>query len=290
MSYIDDESILAREAQLIFSNVNGFNMGESLRVWRGKIKAGSPNNKQYEFEFILPHGFPKEKPILKAKSTIFHPNVSHDGYVNLDILERWRPEFHGYQVLLQLISLLKRSPPQNEPAYSSSIKSTNRGYIAREETPYNQTGSSVSNAPNFSNFRNVTSQSSSIGIKSSPTPQQQQDLALLKKQMASMRDQMTKQEEELTRFRARDAIGIGPDTAQRPKSKHDEGAFKHLKTDDQVAEIESEQIAISEMMAGLQEKYQTGEISIFDFSKLYKKYSRDLFILRKKLEYVKSKQ
>ena len=84
----DEESILAREAQLIFSNVNGFNMGDSLRVWRGKVKAGSPNNKEYEIEFILPNGFPQEKPILKAISTIFHPNVSHDGYLNLDILEK----------------------------------------------------------------------------------------------------------------------------------------------------------------------------------------------------------
>jgi ubiquitin-protein ligase len=286
---LDEESILAREAQLIFSNVNGFNMGESLRVWRGKVKAGPPNNKLYEFEFILPHGFPNEKPILKAKSTIFHPNVSHDGYVNLDILERWRPEFHGYQVLLQLMSLLRRSPPQREPAYASSIKSKDHGYIARPE-------SSLKDTARSNIIRKAINEPGSSGTTKRREPQQQeiQDLAILKKQMSTMREQMTKQEEELTRFRAREAIGISPgsktDLSSKKSSLQAQEAFKHLKTDDQVAELESEQIAISELMAGLQEKYQTGELSIFDYSKLYKKYSRDLYILRKKLDYIRSKQ
>lgn len=285
---IDEESILAREAQLIFSNVNGFNIGESLRVWRGKIKAGPPNNKHYEFEFIFPHGFPKEKPILRAKSTIFHPNVTTDGYVELDILDRWRPEFHGYQVILQLISLLRRSPPQQTPAYANSIKTTDRGYIARPESQQVDGSQSSHISPNFNNFRKVSGDPSSIGVQTRANPQQQdvQNLAILKKQLSSMRDQMTKQEEELTRFRAREAIGISPGT----NKNQSQSAFRHLKTDDQVAELESEQIAISELMAGLQEKYQTGELSIFDYSKLYKKYSRDLYILRKKLDYIRSKQ
>ena len=103
---MDDESILAREAQLIFSNVQGFNMGESLRIWRGKIKAG--NGIDYEFEFVFPHGYPNQRPIIKSLTPMSHPNLSRDGTINLDIIDRWRPEFHGYQVLLQLISLLKR--------------------------------------------------------------------------------------------------------------------------------------------------------------------------------------
>lgn len=295
----DEESTLAREAQLIFSNVQGFNMSDTLRVWRGKVKAGNPNNQEYEFEFIFPHGFPKQRPIVKAITPIAHNNVTNDGYVELDILDRWRPEFHGYQVLLQLISLLKRSPPSLDAGYSSRTQqpSTQRGSIPASS---NRMNSSIQPRPNpptknkFENFRKASG--SQVGVTSrgstplSPAQQQEaQDSAILKKQLAEIREQMTKQEEELSRMRARDAIGIGS-SSQSEHQKQLSDSFKHLKPDDQVAEIESEQIAISEMMAGLQEKHQSGEISIFDYSKLYKKYSRDLFILRKKLEYIKEKQ
>ena len=108
-----------------------------------------------------------------------------------------------------------------------------------------------------------------------------------------MRDQLTKQEEELTRIRARNAKGIGSTTdivANKKASKDLEDTFKNLNTNDQIAELESEQIAISELMTGLQEKQSSGEISIFDYSKLYKKYSRDLYILKKKLEYAREHQ
>lgn len=300
----DEESILAREAQLIFSNVQGFNMSESLRVWRGKIKAGPPNNLNYEFEFIFPHGFPNKKPILKTLTPIFHPNMSNDGYVNLDILDRWRPEFHGYQVLLQLISLLKRSPPKKEPGYITASRQKGRNEasitsnVSEPKQNYQSTSSNRTPSPSikFDNFRKVTR--AEIGITSrggstlqSPENQREaQDVAILKKQLSSMRGQVTKQEEELTRIRARNAIGIGADSPSSKQSKQLQDTFKHLNPNDQTAELESEQIAISELMAGLQEKHQSGEISIFDYSKLYKKYSRDLFILKKKLEYIREKQ
>jgi hypothetical protein len=157
-----------------------------------------------------------------------------------------------------------------------------------------QTASSASSRNKFENFKRVSSNQVGIASRGSneltkAEQQEIQDSAILKKQLAEIRDQMTKQEEELSRMRARDAIGIGRGPQSENQKKLAE-SFKHLKSDDQVAEIESEQIAISEMMAGLQEKHQSGEISIFDYSKLYKKYSRDLFILRKKLEYIKEKQ
>ena len=56
-------------------------------------------------KFVFPHGYPTQRPIIKALTPMNHPNLARDGTINLDILDRWRPEFHGYQVLLQLISL-----------------------------------------------------------------------------------------------------------------------------------------------------------------------------------------
>ena len=286
----DPESILAREAQLIFSNVQGFNMGESLRVWRGKVKAA--NNSEYEFEFIFPHGFPNQKPIVKVLTPMSHPNLSRDGTINLDILDRWRPEFHGYQVLLQLISLLKRSPPQKAQASSQQYNSSQGLYSSNYSQPQ-----SSQRMPDFQNFKRSTRDEISVAPRGGVTPlisqQEAQESVILKKQLSQMRDQLTKQEEELTRIRARNAIGIGATTEVmngKKASKDLQDTFKNLNSNDQIAELESEQIAISELMSGLQEKHQSGEISIFDYSKLYKKYSRDLYILKKKLEYAREHQ
>ena len=286
----DDESILAREAQLIFSNVQGFNISDSIRVWKGKIKAG--NGQDYEFEFIFPHGYPKERPIIKTLTPMSHPNLSQDGTINLDILDRWRPEFHGYQVLLQLISLLKRSPPRNAPvqSFSSSQSSYQPNYPSQQAQPQ-----STQRMPDFQNFKRSTQSEISVAARGGTSPvsqQEAQESAILKKQMSQMRDQLTKQEEELTRIRARNAIGLGSSDVKITKkgSKDLQETFKNLNTNDQIAELESEQIAISELMTGLQEKSQSGEISIFDYSKLYKKYSRDLYVLKKKLEYAREHQ
>ena len=284
----DDESILAREAQLIFSNVQGFNMGESLRIWRGKIRAA--NNKDYEFEFVFPHGYPKQRPIIKTLTPMSHPNMNQDGTVNLDILDRWRPEFHGYQALLQLVSLLKRSPPRDVPAQSRDYQQPPAFQNFPQQNPQTQ------KVPDFQNFKRSTRDEINVAPRSGMSVADQQEVqesVQLKKQISQMREQMTKQEEELTRIRARNAIGIGESTgivANKKASKELQDTFKNLNTNDQIADLESEQIAISELMTGLQEKHQSGEISIFDYSKLYKKYSKDLYILKKKLEYSKAHQ
>lgn len=292
----DDESTLAREAQLIFSNVQGFNMGESLRIWKGKIKAG--NGSDYEFEFVFPHGYPNQRPIIKSLTPMNHPNLASDGTINLDILDRWRPEFHGYQVLLQLISLLKRSPPRGTPSqnYSYSQNNYSQSYQPTStQSPSHSQSVESQRMPDFKNFKKSTREEISIAARGGGAPVSQQEIqesAILKKQISQMRDQMTKQEEELTRIRARNAIGLGTSdiSIENKGPKNLEETFKKLNTNDQIAELESEQIAISELMTGLQEKSQSGEISIFDYSKLYKKYSRDLYILKKKLEYAREHQ
>lgn len=298
--YRDSDSLLAREAQLIFSNVQGFNMGESLRVWRGKIKAG--NNGEYEFEFVFPHGYPKERPIIKALTPMNHPNLTREGTINLDILDRWRPEFHGYQVLLQLISLLKRSPPRDQPPqqYSTPQQAYNQSYQSGQQSqpPIQQpaTPQYTAKVPDFQNFKRSTHSEINVTARGGAqhvSQQEAQESAILKKQMSQMREQLTKQEEELTRIRARNAIGIGSDVGVSASSKGPKDlqeTFKNLNANDQIAELESEQIAISELMTGLQEKSQSGEISIFDYSKLYKKYSKDLYVLKKKLEYAREHQ
>ncbi|MHA2362352.1 MAG: ubiquitin-conjugating enzyme E2 variant [Candidatus Hodarchaeales archaeon] len=285
MNQGDQELLLAREVQLIYSNVQGFFMVDgSLRTWRGTIKVGRPIPEDFEFEIFIPQLFPEAPPVVRAITPINHAHVDKDGFIRLQILNRWRREFHVYQVMLQLISLMKRDPPvkakfekfpyQKEANYE--ISST-KSYAKATQQPTRYIPSSSNRSP-----------SSVHSPQPSPTQQEMQERALLKKQVDHLKDEVTKRDEELTRFRAREAIGIS-DSDQSSKRSF-QTSFKHLDPNDQIAEFESEQIAISEMMTSLHEKYTMGDVSIFDYSKLYKKYSRDLYILSKKLEYVKSKQ
>jgi len=51
-------------------------------------------------------------------------------------------------------------------------------------------------------------------------------------------------------------------------------------------ELESERIAISDLLSSLEDRYGSGEISIFEYSRLYKKYTKELYIIRKQMEYL----
>ncbi|OLS24759.1 MAG: hypothetical protein HeimC3_18710 [Candidatus Heimdallarchaeota archaeon LC_3] len=105
------------------------------------------------------------------------------------------------------------------------------------------------------------------------------EVAVMRKELDKLKEEVTKRDEELTHIRAKEAIGATGTSS-----------YKGTKTEDQVASLEAEQIAISELMVNLDEKQETGEISTIEYSKLFKKYSRDLFILNKKIEFVQAKQ
>ncbi|MFW9929328.1 MAG: ubiquitin-conjugating enzyme E2 variant [Candidatus Thorarchaeota archaeon] len=278
MSDIQETELLAREAQLIFSNVTGWSMsGGSLRTWRGKVE-------NIEFEIFLPRLFPEVPPVVRSLTPIRHPNVDADGRVSLRILENWRVEYHLYQVILQLLSLLKRNPaqvaPNNNYNYSRSSEGSQTGGTSFQQTS-NQPEYQLQTKPIFPTHSKRSPLPSPAGTEHSPGGVSS-EVAILRKELERLKEENTKKDEELTHIRAKEAIGVSGTTGS--------SSFAHSKTDDQTANLEAEQIAISELMANLDERHEVGEISTIEYSKLFKKYARDLFILNKKLEYVQSQQ
>ncbi len=96
----------------------------------------------------------------------------------------------------------------------------------------------------------------------------------LRTELSSLNARLTAKDEELARFRARSMIN--PEESSRSRS---------LKVSDQ-EELESERIAISDLLSSLEDRYAAGEISIFEYSRLYKKYTKELYLLRKQLQYL----
>ena len=97
---------------------------------------------------------------------------------------------------------------------------------------------------------------------------------VLRTELSSMNAQLTQKDEELARFRARSMMNT--EETSRPQ---------RIKVSDQ-EDLESEQIAISDLLSSLEDRYAAGEISIFEYSRLYKKYTKELYLLRKQLQYL----
>ncbi len=243
---MDKDFILAREAQLVYSNsaAFGFNpVGDSLARWKGTLTYTTNRGRNmFTFEIFLPEYFPNVPPVVTAVGWMDHPNIDDDGFVQLRILDNWRAEFHLYQVIIALKNLMSRVPPTPKGETAKSVRDTVARII---ETP------PVS--PNKTVFAETTA---------------------LRTELSSLTKQIQEKDEELARFHAQQMTQAQP-------SDSDEG--KRLSTQDS---IESERIAISELLAALEDRYASGEISIFEYSRLYKKYSKELYIARKQTEYL----
>jgi hypothetical protein len=163
-----------------------------------------------------------------------------------------------------LTSLLKRQ------STSRTTSSTSRGISSQT--------SSQQSRPVFS----PSSGRSSLPTPASSTGSQavSSEIAVMRKELDRLKEEVTKRDEALTHIRAKEAIG----------AKSTGATYQHSKSEDQLADLEAEQIAISELMSNLDERHETGEISTIEYSKLFKRYSRDLFILNKKIEFVQAKQ
>jgi ubiquitin-protein ligase len=241
---MDRDFILAREAQLVYSNsaASGFNpVGESLARWQGTLIYTTNRGKnRFVFEVFLPEYFPNVAPVVTAIGLMDHPNIDDDNFVQLRILDNWRGEFHLYQVIIALKNLMSRVPP----------------------TPKGETAKSVRDT--LAKLAPITPDVTEKPISAETT--------VLRTELDSRSKQLQEKDEELARLRARQIVQVQPT----------EGLSDLPLQDD----LESERIAISELLASLEDRYAAGEISIFEYSRLYKKYMKELYIVQKQHNYL----
>ena len=171
---MDKDFILAREAQLVYSNsaAFGFNpVGDSLARWKGTLTyTTNRGNNMFTFEIFLPEYFPNVSPVVTAVGWMDHPNIDEDGFVQLRILDNWRAEFHLYQVIIALKNLMSRVPPTPRGEIAKSVRDT----VARiKETPPAASNETVS-----------------------------AETTALRTELSSLTRQMQEKNEELARFHA----------------------------------------------------------------------------------------
>jgi ubiquitin-protein ligase len=237
---MDRDFILAREAQLVYSNkaASGFNpVGESLARWRGTLTYTTNKGRNiFTFEVFLPEYFPNVPPVVTAIGFMDHPNIDQDSFIQLRILDNWRAEFHLYQVIIALKNLMSRVPPTPRGETAKSVRDT----MVKLSEPVRD------------------------------TPQSSAETKVLRVELSSLNTQLTAKDEELARYRARGMM------VQE----------KQTTTISSQEELESERIALSDLLSSLEDRYSAGEVSIFEYSRLYKKYTKELYLVRKQQEYL----
>lgn len=249
---MDKKSILAREAQLVFSNsaAKGFNpIDNNLSRWTGTLTYSTRTGKNhFVFEILLPELFPNVPPIAKAIGLMKHPNIDNLGNIHLRILDNWRAEFHLYQVIIALKNLMSRVPP----------------------TPI---GKSIKYAKDSASKLTDTIQDEHLSSKDNL------HIDSLNNELKELHRILDQKEEEVAKLRAQSLRYNSP-------LKENGGKYQPLHID----QLESERMAITDLLTNLENRYSSGEISIYEYARLYKKYTKDLYITRKKEKYLRTRQ
>ena len=98
-------------------------IGNDITKWRAIIFG--PEDTPYEngtFVLNIEFGkdYPFKPPIVKFVTKVYHPNISLEGYICMDILkDQWSPVLSPTQILLSVCSLLSE-PNANDPLNSEA--------------------------------------------------------------------------------------------------------------------------------------------------------------------------
>lgn len=114
---------LLKELQLIqndpISDINIKPINDDLKEWTGFIKG--PEKTPYaggtfKVNILFPPKYPFVPPKIELNTPIFHPNISKDGKICIDILkdDKWSASLTIQKVLISIISLFA-SPNPDDP-------------------------------------------------------------------------------------------------------------------------------------------------------------------------------
>ncbi len=277
--------ILAREAQLMYQRAPDFRpVGGVVTRWRGVVAVRGGQSSTVVVDLILPQNFPNAAPVAKMVSKVKHPAVDQNGSIRLEILTKWKSNYHLYQVVNQLRSLLTQTPPVIQV---SKIRDDRRH--APHTTPIT-TQTQISEQLNDLQDQ-VQQMRSELKIKdeeikdlTSTPPQEEQRIKVLDTELERAQSTLREKDEEIARLKAKIAMHKVPETR-----KVDPNTL--IPKDPEEAEIwhlESEKIVAEELLASLEDKYHDGEVSLEEYTRLFKRYQKNQYIFRKKLAALQS--
>jgi hypothetical protein len=213
---------------------------------------------KFEVEVIISQGFPRVPPQVRMLTPVDHPYVDEaTGVMRLSILSSWRPEYHIYQVINTVKGMFAQIAP----------KPSTRGPYA-QHPPVTQQRVPVSSEAGYKPLATPPPSS-----PAQVSPQKPDAVNKLKQQISTLEDEVAHLKGKMT---AHNVPEEGPDRLEQvlmpsnPKER-------------QSLDLESEKIALEDLVRSLEEKYEAGDITPTDYAKLYRKYKKELFLIDKKL-------
>lgn len=68
----------------------------------------------FKMEIVFPENYPQTAPAIKMKTEIYHPNITDDGNICIDIIKgAWKPHYTMRFILLAIVGLLQYPNPDN---------------------------------------------------------------------------------------------------------------------------------------------------------------------------------
>jgi ubiquitin-protein ligase len=285
--------ILAREAQLMYKRAREFEpVNGDLGRWRGAIPGQDSLNIKFEVEISIPPEFPRQAPTVTMITPSDHPLVDPaTGNLNLRILTYWRPEYHLYQVVNSIKGIFARTPPKLPDTFSSKLVPPSPQIsppAVSESLKRSRPEPADSSSSEVSQPTDETEISPPPFTSTSPMPQESPKFKELKtqvsdleKELQTLQNTLMKKEQTIARLESRmDVHNVpkyGPNRLaeilqpQNPK-------------DQQINDLQSEKIAVEDLMRTLEEKFENGEIGATEYALIYKSYQKELYLINEKLK------
>jgi ubiquitin-protein ligase len=259
---MSEDSALAREAQLLYNRAPEFKpVSGDLRRWRGSIPGRGPHrNVNFEVEIAIPSGFPNIPPQVRMITPTEHPYLDEaTGLLRLSIISGWKPEYHVYQVINTVKGMFAQIPPR------PSTRAAAAAPVPLPPPPQIPSASRQTYRPSASSPPPETP---------SPTlPRKPDEVTKLKEQISTL-------EEEVAHLRGKITVHNVPEEGS---DKLERVLLPSEPKQRAILDLESEKIALEDLVRSLEEKYEAGDISPADYTRLYKRYKKELFLVDKKI-------
>ncbi|MFX0079212.1 MAG: ubiquitin-conjugating enzyme E2 [Candidatus Hermodarchaeota archaeon] len=239
------ELSIAREAQLMYRRAPTFTpVGQNLRRWRGKIKGGPRSKEEFLVEIIVPPNFPAQPPVARMLMPTKHPRVDSESGA---IHLRIVTQWQPHYHVYQVVNSIK-------------------GLFAREPPVPDETRE----APKVK------------------MPQEeevlQQRYQQLEREVARLSKKVQDRDERLARMSAQIDTGSITDGEVTDEEELDALILPTDAREREQLELESEKLAIEDLLQNLEQKFDSAEINSTEYTKLYKRYKRRLYQIDKALE------